>query len=265
MESKVRIIGECILIFFLTIIMWHVYRFIATFSPYKSYLEWGTLLGYPFYLAFYILMFAVLLFFVRYINHSSLENVGLSLGARWKIHIIIGVCFAFAARFLEIGLGALVGGIVVVSSYSSLFLVMFFIVDTVFVGLSEEGIFRGYIQRKLTDAWKFLPALLFTSILFHIYHVNFFAISASDLILKLLAIAPNFGIFVGYFYYRSHGKLWGPIMLHMFYDLFGTIVPLGVDVSEVNLALVSVSKILIWSTLIIVLKLLADKTQIFSD
>ena len=263
MESKVYIMGKCISIFLLSIIIWHLYRFMVTFSPYKSYLRWETLQGYLFYLTFYILMLAILMFFIRYIDHSSLKNIGLSKGARWKTHIIVGVSFAFLARFLEIGLGALVGGVIFVGAYSSLFVIMFFVVDTFFVGLSEEGVFRGYIQRKLTDTWKFLPALLFASILFRIYHVNFFTASMSNLVLTILAITPSFGIFAGYFYYKSRGNLLGPIALHMFYDLFGTIVPLGVDTIEVHLALVLVARNLVWSTLIILLKLLVDKIGIF--
>ena len=263
MESKVYIIGKCVSIFLLSIIIWHLYRFIVNFSPYKSYLGWETPQGYLFYLTFYILMFAILTFFIRYIDHSSLKNIGLSKGTRWKTHIIVGVSFAFLARFLEIGLCVLVGEVIVVGAYSSPFVIMFFIVDTFFVGLSEEGVFRGYIQRKLTDRWKFLPALLCASILFQIYHINFFTASMSDLVLATLAVTPSFGIFAGYFYYKSRGNLLGPIALHMFYDLFGTIVPLEVDATEAAPALVPGSRILVWSTLIVLLKLLTDKAGIF--
>lgn len=263
MESKTYIVGKCISIFLVTIIVWHLYRFIVTFSPYKSYLRWETFQGYLLYLAFYILMLAILVFFICYVDHSSLKSIGLSKVARWKTHIITGVSFAFLARFLEIGFGLLVGGVIVVGAYSSLLVIIFFIVDTFFVGLSEEGVFRGYIQRKLTDAWKFLPALLFASIMFGIYHMNFFTTSITDLVLTTLAVTPSFGIFAGYFYHKSRGKLLGPIALHMFYDLFGTIAPLGVDATEVAPALVLLSKTLVWSTLIILLKLLADKVGIF--
>ena len=262
MKSKVYIIGKCISIFLLSIITWHLYRFIVTFSSFKSYLMWGTPQGYLFYLTFYIIMLAILLFFIYCIDHSSLKSIGFSKVKRWKTHIIVGVSFAFLARFLEIGLGVLVGGDIVVSSYSSLFVIVFFIVSTFFVGLSEEGVFRGYIQRKLTDTWKFLPALLFTSILFRIYHKNFFTTSLTDVVLASLP-TPSFGMFAGYFYYKSRRSLLGPIALHMFYDLFGTIVPLGVDVAGVHLGLVLPSRILVWSTLIIVLKLLAAKIGVF--
>lgn len=262
MGSKVHILGKCILIFLLSIIVWHIYRFMVVFSPYGSYLEWGTPQGYLFYLAFYISMFAVLVFFIYHIDHSSLRDMGLSKVGRWKTHIIVGVSFAFLARFLEIGLGVLVGGHVVIGSYSSLFVIVLFVVDTFFVGLSEEGVFRGYIQRKLTDLWEFLPALVFTSILFQIYHINFFTASLSNLVSTAVAV-PSFGIFAGYFYYKSRGSLLGPTTLHMFYDLFGTIVPVSADITGIHLVLILASRILMWSSLIVVLKLLADKTRIF--
>lgn len=202
------------------------------------------------------------MFFIYYIDHSSLKDIGLSKVGKWRTHIVIGVFFVFLARFLEIGLGVLVGGHVVVWSYSSIFVIMFFIVTTFFVGLSEEGVFRGYIQRKLTDIWKFLPALLFASILFRIYHLNLFTASVTDVVLASIPL-PSFGMFAGYLYYRSRGILLAPIALHMFYDLFGIIVPLGVDVVEIHPELLRVSRNLMWSALIIVLKMLADKTKIF--
>jgi len=259
MKSEAYIIGKCISIFLLSILIWHVYRFVVTFSPYKSYFMWETLQGKLFYLVFYILMFAILVFFVRYIDHSSLKNIGLSQSARWKRHIAIGVFFAFLARFLEIGFGAVVGGVVIVYAYSSFLVIVFFVVDTFFVGLSEEGVFRGYIQGKLTGIWRFLPALLFASILFHIYHTDFFTASMTDLILKVLAVAPSFSIFAGYMYYKTRGNLLGPVALHMFYDLFGTMVPIGIDVAGVHPVMVQVSRIFMWSILIIVFKLLVDK------
>ena len=262
MENRTHIIGKCVSIFVLSVIIWHLYRFIITFSPFKSYLTWGTPQGYLFYLSFYIICLAILMFFVYYIDRSSLKKIGVSKVEKWKTHIIIGVSFAFFARFLEIGLGVLVGGEIVVFSYSSFFVIMFFIVTTFFVGLSEEGIFRGYIQGKLTDIWKFLPALLFTSVLFRIYHKNLFTVSMTDIVFASIPL-PSFGMFAGYLYYRSRGLLLGAIALHMFYDLFGTIVPLGVDVVGVHPVLVRVSRNLMWLALIIVLKILADKTEIF--
>lgn len=263
MESKVSIVGKCIAIFLLTITIWHVYRFTVTFSAYKSYFTWGSPQGYFFYLSFYILMFAILVFFTRYIDHSPLKGLGLTKGTRWKAQIIVGICFAFLARFLQIGLGVLIGGVFVLGTFSDLFVVSFFIVDTFVVGLSEEGVFRGYIQRRLTNIWKFLPALLITASLFSIYHINFFTASISDLVSAGLALAPSFGIFAGYLYYKSQGKLLAPIASHMFYDLFGTIVPFGINTTGVQSILVSASNILVFSILIVIVKILADKTTIF--
>lgn len=137
---------------------------------------WETIQGSLFYLVFYILMFAILVFFAHCIDHSSLKDIGLSKGTKWKTLVLMGVSFAFLARLLEIGFGVLAGGIIVTVSYSSLSVSIFFIVATFLVGLSEEGIFRGYIQRKLTDAWKLLP------------------VSINDLVLTILVVLPSFGV-----------------------------------------------------------------------
>lgn len=263
MENRTVVVGKCILIFVATITIWHLYRFITTFSIYKSYFEWGTPQGYLVYLFFYIIILAILAFFTIYLDHSSFTNLGLRRVAKWKWHILLGVLFAFLVRFLQIGSGLLIGGVIVKDNYSSLFIITFFIVTTFFVGLVEEGIFRGYIQRRLTNVWKFLPALLITSILQHVYHINFYTASINDLATAIFGIIPNFAIFVGYLYYKSKGILLAPIALHIFYDLFGTIVPLGVDTTSVQPILLSASNILVWSTLIVSLKIIADKTSIF--
>lgn len=265
MENKAFIVGKCVLIFLSTIIVWHLYRFIVSFSAYKSFFEWETGQGYLFYLFFYIIMLAILFFFTIHVDHSSLRDLGIRRVAKWKYHILLGVVFAFLIRFLQTGSGLLIGGVVVVHNYRSPFVIVFFIVTTFFVGLSEEGIFRGYIQRRLTEVLKFLPALLVTTILFHIYHINFFTASTGELVTAVLGIAPNFAIFAGYLYYKSRGILLAPIALHMFYDLFGTIVPIGIDITNIEPILVSISNILIWSVLIIVLKIMADRARILTQ
>ena len=265
MENRTVVVGKCILIFVVTITIWHLYRLIVTYSVYESYFEWETTQGYLVYLFFYIIMLAILAFFTINLDHSPLKNIGLRRTAKWKWHILLGVVFAFLVRFLQIGADLLIGGAIVMYTYSSLFVIAFFIVTTFFVGLAEESVFRGYIQRRLTGVWKFLPALLVTSILFHVYHINFFSASANDIVAAILVVTPSFGIFVGYLYYKSEEILLAPIALHMFYDLFGTIVPLGVDTTNIQPILRSASNILVWSLLIVIFKMVADKTNIFRN
>jgi len=68
-------------------------------------------------------------------------------------------------------------------------------------------------------------------------------------------------MFAGYFYHRTGENLLGPVALHMFYDLFGTIASIGVDVNSQPSTLVSFTGLLQWSALILALKVWMDRKE----
>ena len=242
----------------MVVLLWHIYRFIVEVSSVFPYLKWGTPLGYVFYLGFYVLVFAALFLFVKLIDRASLYEIGLWKATRWQAYIMLGIVFAFSARFLEVLSFLFAGARITVLPYPSLPIVLFFIVDTLFVGLAEEGVFRGYIQRHLTHNHGFIKALLVSSILFKMYHLNFFEASLSDLASSFLVL-PSFGLFAGYFYYKTEENLLGTIGFHMFYDLFGTIIPLEIQTGLLSTGMVSFLRILRWLLLMLTLKILADR------
>jgi len=94
-------------------------------SPVFPYLKWGTSLGYVFYLGFYVLMFVTLFLFVKVIDRSSLREIGLRKASRWKLYLILGVLFAFLARFSEIFIYLILGGIIRLEEYSPPFIIIF--------------------------------------------------------------------------------------------------------------------------------------------
>jgi len=255
---------NCLLIFLLAILLWHVYRFLVDVSPVFPYLKWGTPLGYVFYLGFYVLMFGMLILFVKVIDRSSLRETGLRKASRWKLYLILGALFAFLARFSEIFIYLILGGTIRLEEYSPPFIIIFFVIDTLMVGLAEEGVFRGYIQRHLAHNHGFIKALLVSTSLFHAYHVNFYRATFSDIALTILVgpFIPGFGMFAGYLYYKTGENLLGPVTLHMFYDLFGTIVPLGVETGSLPTGSVSLLRILQWSMMLLSVKILADRQVI---
>ncbi len=251
---------RCLTLFLLTVLLWHIYRFVVEVSPVSPNLKWGTPLGYIFYLGFYVLIFATLVLFVRVIDRSSLNEIGLRKAPKWKAYVLLGVLFAFLARFSEILIYLLLGGTLRFYGYPSPFIIVFFIVDTLIVGLAEEGIYRGYIQKHLTHNHGFIPALLVSTILFKIYHVNFFSVNFSDVaIISLIIPFPSFGMFAGYLYYKTRENLLGPIVLHMFYDLFGTIIPIEVETANLPAGWISILGLLRWLILMFTLKILADR------
>jgi len=255
LNSKLEILSRCLALFLIAVLLWHTYRFVVGVHPFFPYLEWGKPLGYFFYLGVYVLIFVVLILFVKVIDRSSLSEIGLLKAKRWRTYVMFGVLFAFIARFSEIFMYLIFGGTLRLGEYPSSFIILFFILDTLIVGLAEEGVFRGYIQKHLTHNYRFVPALLVSSYLFHIYHVNFFSANLYDINLIVSGIVPSFGMFAGYLYYRTGENLLGPIMLHMFYDLFGTIVPLEVGMGNLPTG----ARIIQWTLFMIALKILADR------
>jgi len=252
---------QSVFLFLSVVLLWHIYRYVVEVSHFLPELEWGKPLGYLFYLGFYILMFSMLVVFVKVVDRSSLQAIGLRKAERWRTFVGLGVLFAFAARFIEISRLLLAGGTLMLFGYPSPALMVFFTLNTLIIGLAEEGIFRGYIQRHLTHAYGFIPGLIATSVLFGAYHLNFFRVTLADAALSILSIAPSFGMFAGYFYHRTGENLLGPVALHMFYDLFGTIASIGVDVNSQPSTLVSFTGLLQWSALILALKVWMDRKE----
>jgi len=91
----------------------------------------------------------------------------------------------------------------------------------IFVGLTEEIVFRGYILRKLMVGWKFwqantIASLLFVSIHFPIWIYN----GLFELPYIMVAIVQVFIISISFgFIYKKTGSLWSVIIIHSMYDL----------------------------------------------
>jgi len=69
----------------------------------------------------------------------------------------------------------------------------------------EELVFRGFLYRAWERQWGWVPAMLLASVLFGIYHSNFFAAFIASIIYVCVL--------------RRTGTLWGPIAVHSVYNL----------------------------------------------
>lgn len=76
------------------------------------------------------------------------------------------------------------------------------------MAVSEELLFRGYLQRNLTQALGGWPALILMGILFSFFHLQ----NPERSFLAMLNIGLA-GVLLGYPYWRS-GSLWLPLGLH---------------------------------------------------
>jgi hypothetical protein len=81
-----------------------------------------------------------------------------------------------------------------------------FVYMTLFVGLGEELLFRGIIQRDLQDIFGKHTGLIIASYLFGIMHLTWR--SVPELFFAFLA-----GMLLGYIYNRTNSLI-GPIFLH---------------------------------------------------
>jgi|SRR5699024_6419043 len=91
----------------------------------------------------------------------------------------------------------------------------------IFVGLTEETVFRGYILRKLMIGYKFWKANTITSLLFVSIHFPIWVYDGLfefpyifSAVIQVFIISISFG-----FIYKKTGSLWSVIIIHSMYDL----------------------------------------------
>ena len=91
------------------------------------------------------------------------------------------------------------------------------------VGFSEETVFRGYIQTRLTARFGNVRGLVVTSLLFALYHypVSYYQISG-DILGSLASALLRFfpGLLLGYIMVKSQ-NLVAPSVFHAFFDYAG--------------------------------------------
>ena len=98
-----------------------------------------------------------------------------------------------------------------------------------FVGsLTEEVVYRGYVQSELMGSLGLGFALITTSTIFMARHVKLFApLPDLDLLLFFLL----FGVFVGFLFYET-GSLYAPTSFHVCFNLINILIPMDIMVSH---------------------------------
>lgn len=97
-----------------------------------------------------------------------------------------------------------------------------------FVGsLTEEVVYRGYVQSDLMKSFGLGFALITTSTIFMARHVKLFApLPDLDLLLFFLL----FGVFIGFLFYET-GSLYAPISFHVCFNLINILIPVDIIVA----------------------------------
>ena len=84
-----------------------------------------------------------------------------------------------------------------------------------FPGFSEEILFRGIIERKFFRIYSPVKAILLSSLLFGILHIN-----------PWQAVNAFFGgLFIGWIYWR-YRSIWLCMFIHAYYNTLVTLLPL---------------------------------------
>lgn len=94
-----------------------------------------------------------------------------------------------------------------------------------FAPVLEEMLFRKLLLKK-TARWGTLPAMVFSALVFGLFHGNFYQFFYAFFLGMLLA-----------YVYLSTGNLLYPILLHAFVNTLGSVVPLGLMAAEASLSL----------------------------
>jgi membrane protease YdiL (CAAX protease family) len=92
--------------------------------------------------------------------------------------------------------------------------------------LAEESAFRGFILGTFLEKDKPLRAILFSSFLFGVYHVNFLGLGLHDSVFWTLYVVQAFtgGIIMALLYYKTGGNLLGSVAYHSTNIISGQVI-----------------------------------------
>jgi membrane protease YdiL (CAAX protease family) len=123
---------------------------------------------------------------------------------------------------------------------------------TFLIGLTEESVFRGYIQTKYHESLSQFKAVLLTGILFALLHIPSYIISGAFANLIGIPSLILVGLILGFIRVRT-GNIWGVIIAHATWDfylfLFTPEISMEASIAELIPALVASGAM--WGTILL--------------
>lgn len=159
--------------------------------------------------------FTVLIWFMKTVDRELFINLGFYFKNLWKdlaMGVLLGFLIMASGYLTLVYFGLIVFEAIVFEGYELLLTFLVFL----FVAVSEEMLFRGYILRNLATSSNRSLALVLSSLLFAFFHSanpNLTWISYTNLFLA--------GILLGLLYLITK-NLWFPIGLHLGWNFFQT-------------------------------------------
>lgn len=201
--------------------------------------------GYTVHIAYYCAIFLVTFLFVGKIDFSA---IGLKSGKSWKKYFAIGLLFGLLFYILKI---LVIQGEFNRDYYLPLEMhIPTYIFLGLLIGLAEESTFRGYILNTFLKSYKPLLAVLIASLLFGLYHVNFFDLNFSWWTYYVLQAFTG-GLIMSVLYIKTGRNLIAPITYHSTNIIIGQLIPWTTQVSgEYLLAVQSIINLVLASVLV---------------
>ena len=244
-------VKKAILLFSVLFLTWQVLYFVALIFP--------TLNEY--WLFAYLAVFAVAIcFFV--LDKQRVRDLGFTKPKAWR-YIAVGFVFAVVYNVYWAVVGAPIfstGSIQVIQH--GIFSVPYNLLFALIVGLVEETSFRGYILRNLNTAFSSTKAIVYSSILFGLYHLSLVGVFWSTMsgfetvsywTLVVLA-AVLIGFFLGYFYIGTEQTTIGTITYHSSSIFLESLVPFSLATSWLNGHLLSTTVYIMFIPILILLR-----------
>ncbi len=167
--------------------------------------------GYIVHILYYLSLFGATFLFVGKFDFAA---VGLKRVAFWKFYLQIGIGFAL----LNFAIKAFVFPATIGQNYTipvELYIPAYVLLGFM-ISLAEESAFRGYILRDFLQKYGVAIAILASSILFGVYHIDFVDLNYFNLYHWFWYVVQAFtgGIFMALLYYKTGGNIIAPIAYH---------------------------------------------------
>ena len=176
-------------------------------------------LGYIVHIVYYLSLFAATFLFVGKLDFAA---VGLKRVPLWGLYLTVGLAFALLNHAVKI---LIFQGTFEPTALPTELNIPAYLLLGLLIGLAEESAFRGYILQNFLKKYTPILALLASSILFGIYHVNFFDLNYFTLYFWGLYVVQTLtgGIFMGVLYFKTGKNLVAPIAYHSSQIIIGQI------------------------------------------
>lgn len=211
----------------------------------------------------YVVVLFIAVAFLKKDSHQSLKVI---LRSGKNVLFIYGVALSVLFQVLLVAFGLATGGTVEVTewlslkgyeSYAVYSLPLAFTLYLAFAAIGafvEEAAYRGYVQSRITKEYSALLGIVFASVIFSLQHIHVFdARWISHFVESQLLYVFLFGLFTGYFFYRTKMSLKGVIAFHVAMNIFNVALP--VQFSYLSPLAFPVTILLSFAVLFLTLKL----------